>query len=119
MASQHWHGLFRKLRGLVNPYQPGTETDRQLLQRFAVDRDEASFATLVERHGSMILGVCQRLLRNRHDTEDAFQATFLVLACKASSASWHDSIGGWLYAVACRVASKARARAAQRRRQET
>ena len=57
----------------------------QLLERFAADRDEAAFEALVSRHGPMVLGTCRRMLSDPHDVDDAFQATFLVLARKAGS----------------------------------
>jgi len=81
-------------------------SDRELVERYGKYRDESAFATLVERHGPMILGTCRRILRDSHAVDDAFQATFLVLARKASSHGWHDSIGGWLYKVAGNVCRK-------------
>ena len=87
-------------------------TDAQLLDRF-VQRDEASewaFEALVERHGPMVLSVCRRVLHDRHAAEDAFQATFLVLAQRARSLSGRESIGPWMREVARRAALKARAR---------
>src|SRR5947209_11338227 len=86
-------------------------TDRDLLQRYLERRDEAAFAALVGRHGPMVLGVCQAVLRHRQDAEDAFQATFLVLARKAGSIRRGDRLASWLHGVAYRVARKARAAA--------
>ncbi|MCI0457689.1 MAG: hypothetical protein L0Z62_12025 [Gemmataceae bacterium] len=92
--------------------------DQQLLERFVADRDEDAFTALVHRHGPMVTGVCHRLLRETHDAEDAFQATFLVLARKATSIRKGESVGSWLHGVALRVARKARVEAARRARRE-
>jgi RNA polymerase sigma factor (sigma-70 family) len=107
--------VLRRLRGLAASAAAGELTDRQLLERFAARREEEAFAVLVRRHGPLVLGVCRRLLRQEQDAEDAFQATFLVLARKAGAVSWHESVGGWLYQVAGRVAGKARAASDRRR----
>jgi RNA polymerase sigma factor (sigma-70 family) len=93
----------------------GGLTDGQLLARFVAAHDEASFAALVRRHGPMVLGVCRRLLRNFHDAEDAFQATFLVLARKATSVLRREALVCWLHAVAYRTALRAAAVNARRR----
>jgi RNA polymerase sigma factor (sigma-70 family) len=94
-------------------------TDGELLGRFAAREGEAAelaFAALVDRHGPMVLRVCHRVLRDPHDAQDAFQATFLVLVRKAGSVRSRDSVGSWLYGVASRVSADARAAAARRRR---
>ena len=96
-------------------------TDAQLLRQFAANRDpgaQAAFAALVARHGPMVLRVCGTTLRDRTDIEDAFQATFLVLARKARSIREPDSVGSWLFGVALRTASNARLAAIRRRRHE-
>jgi RNA polymerase sigma factor (sigma-70 family) len=95
----------------------GLDDDR-LLKRFVVERDETAFATLVARHGRMVLGVCRRILRDEHDVEDAFQATFLVLASRAPAIRDGGLLGHWIFGVAHRVAVRARANAARRYVQE-
>src|SRR4051794_20369944 len=89
-------------------------TDRDLVDALVTRRDEAAFETLLRRHGPMVLAVCRRVLRNLHDAEDAFQATFLVLIRRAGSVRKRDSIGSWLYGVAYRTARKAQAMNAKR-----
>jgi RNA polymerase sigma factor (sigma-70 family) len=99
----------------------GDLTDGQLLERFSTgprEGAELAFAALVERHGEMVLRVCQSRLENRHDVDDAFQATFLVLLKKARALWVRDSLGPWLHQVAFRTASCARSTAARRRRHE-
>ena len=89
-------------------------TDRDLLVRFAAG-DEHAFATLVRRHGRMVLGVCRGVLDNLPDAEDAFQAAFLALARQAARPGWGVCVGGWLHAVARRAAVKIRGSTARRR----
>jgi RNA polymerase sigma factor (sigma-70 family) len=93
-------------------------TDGQLLQLYLDDGDGTAFAALMRRHGPMVLGVCRRILGHEQDAEDAFQATFLVLARKAASVVPSDAVGNFLYGVAYRAALKAREAAARRRARE-
>jgi RNA polymerase sigma factor (sigma-70 family) len=114
MAGGRFSNLIRFLYRTTSPGEGPDLPDAQLLERFAVARDEAAFELLARRHGPMVLGVCRRILGDVHEAEDAFQATFLVLARKAASAARSGSAGGWLYTVASRVALRARARRAAR-----
>src|SRR5579864_3175863 len=96
----------------------GETTDHELLKRFSQRRDEAAFATLVARHGPLVLGVCRRVIGHHHDAEEAFQSTFLVLARKAAAGAPPEMLPNWLYRVAFRTALKLRSAIAQRRAKE-
>src|SRR5437763_5152913 len=114
-------GVLRQVQRLFSLGTVGGMTDAQLLALFVARRDEdaeLAFEILVERHGPMVFRICRGVLRDEHAAEDAFQATFLVLARKARSLWVKDSLGGWLHGVAHRVASRARSDAARRRRHE-
>ncbi|MBY0524934.1 MAG: sigma-70 family RNA polymerase sigma factor [Gemmataceae bacterium] len=110
--------VFKEIRQRLDAQAAGELTDFQLLERFVQQRDEQAFAVVVRRHGPTVLGVCRRVLGNFHDAEDAFQATFLVLARKAGAVRWHESVGGWLFSVAYHLALKMKM-LANRRRTET
>src|SRR5258707_9610000 len=110
--------LLRYIRNLRRAAVADQGTDAHLLERFAAQRDPAAFEELLQRHGPMVLGVCQRLLPHAQDAEDAFQATFLVLVRKAASISDGNRVGNWLYGVACRTAARARVDTARRRARE-
>src|SRR3954449_6289483 len=92
--------------------------DADLLRAYADRRDADAFRALVGRHGPLVLRLCRRLLGDAHAAEDAFQATFLVLARKAGSVRRPDALPAWLFGVARRVALKARASDARRGRHE-
>jgi DNA-directed RNA polymerase specialized sigma24 family protein len=108
MAEAELHRVLQHLRNVLIQQDAGRMTDEDLLRRYLEQRDEAAFEALVRRHGPMVLGVCRRVLRNLHDAEDAFQATFLVLVRKASSLRAPNKVGNWLYGVASRTAQEAR-----------
>lgn len=107
MATSPMNTVIRHLRKTVLVQDAAGMTDAQLLESFIVRKDEEAFEALLRRHGPMVLGVCCRVLHNHHDAEDAFQATFLVLARKAASVKPKEMVGNWLHGVAYRTALKA------------
>jgi RNA polymerase sigma factor (sigma-70 family) len=110
-------GIGQLLR-VLRAHDADGRTDGQLLERFLVHQDEAAFAALVRRHGPMVFGVCRRILGNEADSEDAFQATFLVLVRKAPSLTSRSILGDWLHGVARFTALNAKAAATHRRAKE-
>jgi RNA polymerase sigma factor (sigma-70 family) len=111
--------VLHDLRRLAANGDDARQTDRQLLERFLRQREEAAFAVLVRRHGGLVLSACRRVLSDEADIEDAFQPTFLVLLRKAKTVRWQASIGNWLFGVAHRVAVRARVNNLRQRRRET
>ena len=110
------------LRHLLDIFETGSLVgldDADLLARYARSQDPSAFEALVQRHGPMVLATCRAVLRLDHDVEDAFQATFLVLARKAHSIRNPHTLGGWLHRVAYRASLQARKTATRRRQTES
>jgi RNA polymerase sigma factor (sigma-70 family) len=115
MTQQGIGAVLHHLDSLIGPCQGSEASDRRLLECFAATMDDTAFATLVRRHGTMVLGTCRRILGQQQDAEDAFQATFLVLAQKAGSVRWQETVGPWLHQAAYRIALRARTSMIRRR----
>jgi RNA polymerase sigma factor (sigma-70 family) len=122
MVAKSEHGVMVKsVQTLFNLGAIGGISDGELLGSFAAghsERAELAFTALVERHGPMVLRVCRSILRDEHDAQDAFQATFLVLVRRAGVIRKRESVGSWLHGVAVRVSTCARTSAARRQRHE-
>jgi RNA polymerase sigma factor (sigma-70 family) len=118
MASNRMSSLIQHVRNTVLGRDGAGLTDGKLLECFITQRDEAAFAALVRRHGPLVWGVCERVLRSHHDAEDAFQATFLVLARKAANVTSGRPLANWLHGVAYRTALQARSANARRQVRE-
>ena len=108
----------QRLRQAALPQEDAEMSDEQLLKAFVKRQDEAAFEALMRIHGPMVFGVCNRVLRNHHDAEEAFQATFQILIRKASSIMTRSRVGCWLYGVAYRAALKAKGLRDLRRKRE-
>ncbi len=119
MTAEPANALSLQLRRAAGLTQPDSPTDSELIERFLSRKDEPAFAELVRRHGPMVFAVCRRVAGNPHDADDAFQATFLVLARKARGLPSDVRLGAWLHGVAHRAALKAREAAVRRRTRET
>jgi hypothetical protein len=116
MAQARLDAVIRHVRGFADSGSSACPSDGELIHAFVAEDDQTAFATIVRRHGPMVLAVGRRVLLDIQDAEDAFQATFLLLARKASSLRKEGSLAGWLHGVVYRMAGHAR-RAALRRRQ--
>jgi RNA polymerase sigma factor (sigma-70 family) len=118
MATAGMGSALHEIQRLLAEGRLASVSDSELIDRFVSGADEAAFAALVERHGPMVLGTCRAVLRDSHAAEDAFQATFLVLVCKARSIRGRAALASWLYQVAHRIALQAGAEIARVRKRE-
>src|SRR4051812_5170890 len=100
MSDNSLAGALRHIRQLLDPGAYGEMSDGQLLDRFVGQRDETAFEALLKRHGPMVLRHCRGLLHDAHAADDAFQATFFVLARRASAIQNQHSVASWLFGVA-------------------
>jgi RNA polymerase sigma factor (sigma-70 family) len=110
------------VRQIARVFRDGTlvgMSDRQILERFVESHDETAFEAILTRHGPMVRRVCQQMLFNSHDVDDAVQAVFLALVRKAKTIRIEDSLGPWLYTVAGRVAARARSKRRKQRARES
>jgi RNA polymerase sigma factor (sigma-70 family) len=123
MSGQHDQmGCFANVEGAMQDVAGSTRqsepSDERLLRDYLASRDAGAFAAIVRRHGSLVSGVCRRVLEREQDVEDAFQATFLVLVRKAHCLARPNLLGNWLYGVAYRIASKIRSANLRQRMRE-
>lgn len=118
MATSRTQTLVQHLRRAAGVSNRAGLSDGQLLNQYISTRDEEAFEAIVRRHGPMVLGVCRRILRDQHEADDAFQATFMVLVRKAASVVPQEMVGNFLYGVAHQTAVRARSVAAKRRLRE-
>jgi RNA polymerase sigma factor (sigma-70 family) len=118
MSTATLNEVLRRLARGMDAEMLGQESDRQLVERALAQRDAAALQAIVHRHGAMVYRVCWRVLQHTQDAEDAFQATFLVLAQKLRTVRKHASLASWLHGVAHRVSVRARQQANARRRRE-
>jgi DNA-directed RNA polymerase specialized sigma24 family protein len=111
MAVGKLNRVLHYLRHMVAPQAERPTSDGELLRRFTRQHDEAAFAEVVRRHGPLVLGVCRRVLGNAPEAEQAFQATFVILARKGGSVR-REALASWLYRVAFQTARSAQERRA-------
>jgi RNA polymerase sigma factor (sigma-70 family) len=117
MATKPLREVIRYLHGAVGC--GGAEpSDSELLTRFTDYREPAALEALVRRHQQLVMNVCRRLLGPGADADDAFQATFFVLARKARSIRKQGSIASWLHGVAHRLSRQLLGKMSTRRRCE-
>jgi DNA-directed RNA polymerase specialized sigma24 family protein len=114
MVNAQLGSVVRHIRQALVLDQGAGRSDADLIAAFTARHDQAAFAVLVERQGALVMGVCRHVLQQEHDAEDAFQATFLVLAANAGRIRKRESLGSWLYGVAYRVAMRAKRQSVHR-----
>jgi RNA polymerase sigma factor (sigma-70 family) len=119
MADARLGTVLRYLHEVSATQQYLEQTDRELLRAFSVNGDQAAFNALLKRHGPLVLAVCRRMLPDVQDSEDVFQATFLLLVRQAASIRRPESLASWLHGVVYRMSRHVQRAAARRRKHES
>ena len=114
MADSPLASMLRHVQALVGRPLHADHPDACLLQEFLDHKSPAAFATIVQRHGPLVWRVCRRVLGSDDKAEDAFQATFLVLARKATTIRKTRSLASWLHGVAFRVSCQVRSQSVRK-----
>ena len=118
MTSASLDAVLRHIGGLTAKRKDEDRTDGELLRAFLAQKDQGAFTAIVQRHGTLVLAVCRRVVRHEQDAEDGCQATFLLLARQASAIRKQDSLASWLHGAAYQMANSARRAASRRKRHE-
>jgi RNA polymerase sigma factor (sigma-70 family) len=118
MANAELRTVVRYIRDVAGTPESKDQNDGELLRAFRAHGDQAAFEGIVKQHGPLVMAVCRRTLGHVQDAEDAFQATFLILARRAASIRKEESLAAWLHGVACRVSKSARRSVVRRRKHE-
>src|SRR5579872_7314898 len=118
MATRQINSAVQLIRNVATDPSQSQQDDARLLTAFITENDQTAFATIIRRHGPMVFGICQRLLSDFQAAEDAFQATFILLAQQAANIRKKESLASWLHGVALRMARETRRATARRRKHE-
>ena len=84
-------------------------TDNDIIRR-VIDGDNRAYAELINRHKDKAMTLAMRMMKNRHDAEEALQDAFVRAFRALPSFEWKSSFSTWFYRIVFNVCSSALAR---------